>query len=49
MQIKINSALRSVAPEWQDETLLNVLREHLGLVGSNLAVERRSVVLARFI
>jgi isoquinoline 1-oxidoreductase subunit alpha len=34
MQIKINSALRSVAPEWQDETLLNVLREHLGLVGS---------------
>ncbi len=34
MQITINSKLRPVAPEWQEETLLNVLREHFGLVGT---------------
>jgi isoquinoline 1-oxidoreductase subunit alpha len=34
MQININSTLRPVSPEWQEETLLNVLREHFGLVGT---------------
>lgn len=34
MQINVNGTARAVAPEWQDETLLDVLREHFGLVGS---------------
>ena len=34
MNLLINGQSHAVAPEWQDETLLDVLREHLGLVGS---------------
>ena len=30
----INGKSLAVAPEWQDEALLHVLREHLGLVGT---------------
>ena len=33
MQLKINNDTVTIANEWQDESLLNVLREHLGLVG----------------
>jgi len=34
MQLLINNALQTIAPEWREDTLLHVLREHLGLVGS---------------
>jgi isoquinoline 1-oxidoreductase alpha subunit len=34
MNITINQKAVPVASAWQDETLLTVLREHLGLVGS---------------
>ena len=34
MKLLINGQDHAVAPEWQDETLLDVLREHLGLVGT---------------
>jgi isoquinoline 1-oxidoreductase alpha subunit len=34
MKLLINGQAHAVAPEWQDETLLDVLREHLGLVGT---------------
>ncbi|MGQ3055010.1 MAG: (2Fe-2S)-binding protein [Roseateles sp.] len=34
MELQINGGRRAVAAEWRDETLLHVLREHLGLVGS---------------
>jgi isoquinoline 1-oxidoreductase alpha subunit len=34
MNLLINGQAHAVALEWQDETLLDVLREHLGLVGS---------------
>jgi isoquinoline 1-oxidoreductase subunit alpha len=34
MQINVNGAMASVPAEWQDESLLHVLREVLGLVGS---------------
>lgn len=34
MHLDINGQDRAIAPEWQDERLLWVLREHLGLVGS---------------
>lgn len=34
MNILINGARREVAPAWEDDTLLAVLREHLGLCGS---------------
>lgn len=34
VNIQINGSPREVAPAWQDETLLTVLREHLGLSGS---------------
>lgn len=34
MELAINGIARSVAPQWKDETLLAVLREHLGLVGA---------------
>ena len=34
MQLKINGVVREVPAEWQDETLLQVLREPLGLVGT---------------
>lgn len=33
MNLGINQTVASVAPDWQDETLLAVLREHLGLAG----------------
>ena len=36
MELQINGRRHAVAPEWRDETLLQVLREHLGLVGSKL-------------
>ena len=34
MELRINERTVIVAPEWFEESLLNVLREHLGLVGS---------------
>ena len=34
MELKINNALIVIDKAWHDESLLNVLREHLGLVGS---------------
>ena len=36
MELQINGRRHAVAPEWREESLLNVLREHLGLVGSKL-------------
>jgi aerobic-type carbon monoxide dehydrogenase small subunit (CoxS/CutS family) len=37
MKLKVNGDLRDVAEDWQDENLLVVLREHLGLVGSRFS------------
>ncbi len=37
MKLKVNGAVHEVAGEWQEETLLSVLREHLGLTGSRLS------------
>jgi isoquinoline 1-oxidoreductase alpha subunit len=34
MQLKINGALQDVPADWRAESLLNVLREPLGLVGT---------------
>ncbi|KQW46443.1 MULTISPECIES: (2Fe-2S)-binding protein [unclassified Roseateles] len=34
MDLLINGRRQAVAAEWRDETLLHVLREHLGLVGT---------------
>ncbi len=34
MQLAINGARHDIAQEWGEEPLLNVLREHLGLVGA---------------
>ncbi len=34
MNLDVNGRPRPVPPEWQDETLLTVLREPLGLVGA---------------
>ena len=34
MELTINRQARPVPPDWQDESLLWVLREHLGLVGT---------------
>jgi len=37
MKLKVNGTVHEVAREWQEETLLSVLREHLGLTGSRLS------------
>jgi isoquinoline 1-oxidoreductase subunit alpha len=34
MDLDVNNQARSIPTEWQDESLLHVLRESLGLVGS---------------
>jgi isoquinoline 1-oxidoreductase alpha subunit len=34
VELRINEQRVATAPEWHDESLLNVLREHLGLVGT---------------
>ena len=34
MELNVNERQLSIAPDWQDERLLWVLREHLGLVGT---------------
>lgn len=34
MKLTVNGQAQLVAAEWQDETLLNVLRDRLGLVGA---------------
>ncbi len=34
MNLLVNQHPHPIAPEWADQTLLNVLREHLGLVGT---------------
>ena len=34
MEVRINEQAMAVAPDWHGESLLNVLREHLGLVGT---------------
>lgn len=37
MQLRINGVARNVARDWQGETLLTVLREHFGLVGTRFS------------
>lgn len=37
MKLTVNGEPRQVAEDWQDETLLTVLREHLGLTGSRFS------------
>lgn len=37
MKLTVNGEQHHVAEEWQDETLLTVLREHLGLTGSRFS------------
>ena len=34
MELSVNERRHPIAPDWQDERLLWVLREHLGLVGT---------------
>jgi isoquinoline 1-oxidoreductase subunit alpha len=34
VDIRVNGQSKAVAPEWQDESLLSVLREHFGLFGT---------------
>ena len=34
MELRINAQARTVPPEWQDDSLLHVLREAFGLVGA---------------
>jgi isoquinoline 1-oxidoreductase subunit alpha len=34
MNINVNGQVREISPEWRDESLLNVLRDPLGLVGA---------------
>ena len=34
MQLEVNQRTYTIPPEWQDDTLLNVLRENLGLTGA---------------
>lgn len=34
MELKVNNRPHAIPPEWRAETLLAVLREHLGLVGA---------------
>ncbi|MEM7253401.1 MAG: (2Fe-2S)-binding protein [Pseudomonadota bacterium] len=34
MNITINRSIRSIPPEWRDQSLLDVLRDHLGLTGT---------------
>jgi isoquinoline 1-oxidoreductase subunit alpha len=34
MQLKVNGQAHTIPPEWREERLLWVLREHLGLVGA---------------
>jgi isoquinoline 1-oxidoreductase subunit alpha len=36
VNININGQLREIPLEWRDESLLNVLREPLGLVGAKV-------------
>ena len=37
MKLNINGVERQVATDWQDETLLTVLRDHLGLPGTRFS------------
>jgi isoquinoline 1-oxidoreductase alpha subunit len=37
MKLNINGVERQVATDWQDETLLTVLRDHLGLSGTRFS------------
>lgn len=37
MKLTVNGAQYTVAPDWQEETLLTVLREQLGLFGSRFS------------
>ena len=37
MKLKVNGVERQVEPDWHNETLLTVLREHLGLTGSRFS------------
>jgi isoquinoline 1-oxidoreductase subunit alpha len=36
MNVMVNAQMRSVAPDWRDDTCLNWLRESQGLVGAKL-------------
>lgn len=36
MELSVDGRARRIDPDWQDESLLSVLREHLGLVGTRL-------------
>ena len=40
MQLRVNGELRIIPTEWRDETLLDALREALGLVGSKFGCGR---------
>lgn len=37
MKLTVNGKIRRVAEDWQDENLLDVLREHFGLVGTRFS------------
>ena len=37
MNLYVNGTARQVEPAWRNETLLTVLREHLGLTGSRFS------------
>ena len=37
MRIMVNGVARDVAPDWRDETLLSVLRDHLALPGTRFS------------
>jgi len=40
MELQVNGRRHAVAAEWRDESLLHVLREHLGLVGTKFGCGR---------
>lgn len=37
MELKVNGTEYEIDPEWQSETLLDVLRDHLGLTGTRFS------------
>jgi aerobic-type carbon monoxide dehydrogenase small subunit (CoxS/CutS family) len=41
MKLNVNGDIHEIAEDWQGESLLNVLREQLGLVGSRFSCGNR--------